>query len=430
MNRRNSKSRLPLVSAGRFAVLRPFWITGPAIVFGCWCVVSAWQFGGKQAGIDFYQMWAASQVQGRSGVANLYDPDTGARLGQEFIRRASEGNNPDFLAVAKYWKVLESFSSPFLYAVFRTLPSRDYLTAFDTYRTVCLAALVTAIGILGYLMRFTVAQTALLVGLCSRFFDPVLSDIRVGNVNQLQLLALAVAFYLVVIDQRWRRITGSAIVAAMILFKPNVSLVALALILAPLFQRRWRRLSESLAGLAVGSCFALALGSLSARSPVAWVQWIERMRTFPEAILARNGNLSLQRVVGARLPFVNPTVAAFAVVILLVGSYLRGSRTAEETQPRQLLLLTGALLGSILAPPLVWLHYLVLSIPAAMLLMSPSFPKGTRIVAVSSFVLIACLPFHALPVDRAIPMLTGTVLLFGLTLWHLSRSSPQKIEER
>lgn len=389
-------------------------------------MISAWNIGSRQAGIDFYQFWAGAQAQGRPDIVNLYDPATGARLGQEFIERAKrDPHADDLLAVARYWRVLESYSSPFLYATFKVFPADDYLEAFDVYRTICLAALVIAVAILGSLFRYSLAVTAILIGISSRFFDPTLSDIRVGNVNQLQLLGLAAACWLLVREHRWGRVSACALIAIAVLFKPDTAIAIPLLLISAAVHRRWNHLLDEVAGFAAGSFLAITVGSLSARSAGAWQQWIHRIEVFPAAIVARSGNISLERMIAFRMPLFRPSIAALIVIVLMVGAELFGSRGDDEhrSENNDLLLLTGGVAGGLLAAPLVWLHYLTLTIPAAMLLMSPARPGRARIAAAVAFVLLAASPFHATKIDLAIPMLLGLVLLCGVTVRELSMKS-------
>ena len=102
------------------------------------------------------------------------------------------------------------------------------------------------------------SAAALLVTLGVGWFAPALSDVRVGNVNRVQLGWLALYLGLA----SCRRLGGGRnVVAGLVLglgvaFKPNLAFPALTLGLGWMVLGRWRKLFLQVAGAAGGACWS------------------------------------------------------------------------------------------------------------------------------------------------------------------------------
>src|SRR4029079_5452950 len=104
-------------------------------------------------GLDFYQFWVVAQVAGRPDVADIYDYDTRARLGAEYIRRAEADEESERRRViAPHWPVLEPTATPLSYAASRPLALCGFERALLAFALAGLAAAAAGLLLLARLL--------------------------------------------------------------------------------------------------------------------------------------------------------------------------------------------------------------------------------------------------------------------------------------
>jgi hypothetical protein len=332
-------------------------------------ILVAWAYGTRGQGLDFYQFWIGGQTAHRAGGGNFYSIESRNVLGAEFLLRAQTTEGSDrMLAVATARPQLELFSTPLLYATFGVF-SGHYDHDLLAYKIICLLATIAAILLLGAALGYSPARALLVLAYVLLLFEPLRSDIRVANVNQLQLFLIALYLWLGADTRRsWRVVAAGFVLVLAILFKPNVALLLPLLVAQRLFAGEKARLARELAGAALGTVAGLVIGSMFFRSALAWVDWLGAARTLSQTLLnARLGN------VAAALPLARSfgIVAPYLLLAILLGVVLfamhRHAKQGETTS-----LVAGlALLLYLLSAPLVWLHYLLLAIPLAMVILRP-----------------------------------------------------------
>ena len=160
------------------------------VVWGLW---SSWQLAARSPGLDFYQFWIGAQ-EAPHARGQLWSPETRARLGTEYYNRAvmREGSNR-MASVAQSRRELELFSTPFLYTCFGALPNR-YEPAYLLWRIVSLLSLVAAVALIARALGWHLAPALFFLAFVLLLFQPLKSELRVGNVNEIQLLMIAAYF--------------------------------------------------------------------------------------------------------------------------------------------------------------------------------------------------------------------------------------------
>jgi hypothetical protein len=111
-------------------------------------LTAAWADNEYSAGFDFYQFWVVGQALGQPEVGNVYADAERRRIGATFLEQARAGDTPRQLAVAEVRPVLETYSTPFLYATFRFFSTGNYETDYRNYRLIQLALLVAGLAML------------------------------------------------------------------------------------------------------------------------------------------------------------------------------------------------------------------------------------------------------------------------------------------
>ena len=421
-------------------------VKGLAVLLAAFAVQTAWGRAGASAAIDYYQFWVVGQAVARGDAADVYSDAERARLGAVFLSAAREAavGSPEQrrrsrqLLAARHRPVLETWSTPSLYAALGSLAGGSYDRDRVAFQRLSLAAYTGAIAALAASLGFSLAAGALLVALLVGGFDPFASDAQVGNVNRLLLAALAAGLALLRLgDRPWNRLAAGAVLGAAATFKPNLSFAAATLLLGWLAAGAWHRAAWLAAGLAAGTAFAVAAASAWFGSGQAWLQWAAR---FPELMGAQplavaEGNYAMLRLLEQAVGW-RPGAAAPALLFAAAAAaiWLSVRRAPERfASPRARFELDASLVAlgavaSLLVARLAWLHYYVLAIPAALVLLRPrAAERGPRRLALPLAALLAIAGGPVAPLVGSSPTAlaalasAGALLLFALLVADLRR---------
>ncbi|HEX3109628.1 MAG TPA: glycosyltransferase 87 family protein, partial [Thermoanaerobaculia bacterium] len=310
---------------------------------------SAWNTASTSHGLDFYQFWIGGQEAPHVRGA-LWSPETAKSLGSTYYYRAVSGKSERMYVVAQGRRELELFSTPFLYTCFGLLPA-DYDRAYLIWSILGLASLVAAIAMIARALRWPLPALLFFLAFVLLLFQPLTSELRVENVNELQLLIIAAYF---VTPPAIR----GAILGIAIALKPNVA-IALPLVAAFEIAHDRRKLLPEMLGVAAGGTAAVAVSAAYFRSATVWIAWLRAARTLSQNVYARDtGNVAPALFLGR--------YAWVLAIVLTVGAMFLVIRHREASAPFAVSL---GLVVYLLSAPLVWLHYLLLAIPLAMILL-------------------------------------------------------------
>jgi hypothetical protein len=395
--------------------------------------------------MDFYQFWVVAQIIGRADVPSIYAEDAHPRLGAEFIRRSfTDDDSERRRAAAAAWKVLEPTATPMLYSAFRPFTAFAYDDAHLAFRLLSLIALAAGVLAIALLLGHPAAVALLMLAVVTITFRPLKTDVQVGNINEIQLAVVATYLWLSSrLDGGRGQVLAGAVLGALILFKPNLLAVLPLLAATWIVHGRRPKLVRQAAGAVVGGLIALGVTAVVFGSLAPWREWFEFMRAFPPAkIPLRFGNVGLARLLYETMdlhltPWLAPVFLGVALACVWMGRG-RGLSAADGDARRVLFEDTAALSAGcfvyLLSAPLVWIHYLLLAVPAALLLLRE--PEGTGRAAGVCGVLVV-LALVAIAVDpvadlfqmydlyqQAALTVAGLLVLFALTLRELARPRP------
>lgn len=385
-------------------------LTVLAALVALYAAATVWRQNERAAGLDFYIYFVAGQLAGRADVENIYGAEVQERVGEEYFERAQRSGSEIRRYDAQRRRRLDLVSSPFLYSTLRWT-SRDYELALTQYHVAVLFAFIAGVLLLGRAARLSWASSLFLLAGLLLWFRGFEADLRVGNVNSFQLLAIAVA--VAVPRARW------FLLGALLLFKPNVMFVPLLFAVSRLARREFRALMIELASGAAGALAAIVIAAITYGSPRVWLQWVRAANDFYHRLptrMERNVTpaLSLFHEHGEWVSYV---LAALLVLVVCVAIWRSRSDDA--------LLLAGlGILVYLLTANVVWLHYMVLVIPIAVALLRW---RVTAILAVAALLLIAEEPFEMLAGRAAFEVeawLIGPALfaLFACGVWSVWRT--------
>ena len=375
-----------------------------------YAVVVTWRQHERAAGLDFYIYFVNAQLAGREDVANIYDRDTQLRIGEEYYERAQRGTSELRKFDAKRRRFLDSVSSPFLYTTLGWV-SRDYDRALQQYHLLVLAAFIAGFLLLARAVRLSWAGALFLLSALLLWYRGFEADLRVGNVNSLQLLMLGISL--------WCPPLIAGVIAGMLIaFKPNLILVPLLLAVARMAAPDWRRLRLELLGGAIGGAIAFTAAAIHYGSFAIWLQWIARANEFYHRLPTRTErNITpLLTLFHEHGPW--PSYALALLLTIAAALAIWRGRSRDDVT-----IIGVAILIYLLSATVVWLHYMVLVIPIALAL---TRWRTTAVVSLLALAAIAEEPFEWLTGTAVYPndaKLIGPALvaLFVCAMWRLAR---------
>lgn len=387
-----------------------------AALAAIYAVVVTWRQNERAAGLDFYIYYVNAQLAGRQDVdntvANIYDRDVQARIGEEYYERAQRSGSELRRFDAQRRRFLDSVSSPFLYTCLGWV-SRDYDRALWQYHALVFAAFILGYLLIARALRLSWPAALFLLAGLLLWYRGFEADLRVGNVNSLQLLMLGASLLS-------PPLLAGAFAGMLIAFKPNLIFVPLLLAVARVASRDWPRLRLEVLGGAIGVVVAIVAAAIHYGSFGVWVQWVARANEFYHRLPTRTERnvtplLALFQEHGAWLSYV---VALLLTIVAAVAIWRGRSRD-------DVLIVGLAILIYLLSATVVWLHYMVLVIPIALALLRW---RTTALVSLLALAAIAEEPFEMLTRTAVFPndaKLLGPALfaLFTCATWKLAKGT-------
>jgi len=385
---------------------------------GALAVISAaavtWRQNERAAGLDFYIYFVAGQLAGRADVDNIYSPEVQARIGEEYYERAQHSGSELRKYDAQRRRRLDNVSSPFLYSTLRWV-SRDYERALTQYHALVMFAFIAGFLLIARVVRLSWASSLFLLAALLLYYRGFEADLRVGNVNSLQLMMIGLALSVPPVF--------AGVIAGMLLcFKPNFMFVPLLLAFARIASREWKRLRLETAGAVLGAAIAILAGAVTYGWQV-WIQWISAANQFYHRLQTR-----AERNVTPALPWFQEygEWVSYVIAAALIGITCVAIWIGRKNENRDPLIVGVAILIYLLSANVVWLHYMVLVIPIALALMKH---RATAIVALLALAAIAEEPFEMIVGRAAAPiesmLITPAFLaLFVCAIWKLSHRDP------
>jgi len=401
---------------------------------------------GRQApGDDYWRPWAAARALTSGAIHNVYN-----REGREELCRVATSSDstvrisPREHAVAT--KVCQYDSgnlrypgadivhTPALLSFVHLLSTGRFGFDHRVFVLVSVLCFLWAVYTLARLLGFSRVQALLAAVLVGLTLEGEAEDLRMNNVNQIQLALLAGFLAFQSRSKKWADLASGLILGIAIAFKPNLALVPITVGMTWVGCRQFHKLGWACLGLGAGGAFAVGFSSI-VLSAACWSNWLRTVGEFVGDRPMEPANLSLQILLTQKTGM-NLTPHSLVAMLLLVA-YL-GLRPLWSRKDCQLPIVfartfAATSLGPILmlmSSRLVWTHYMILAIPGVLFLVRSSVARGglQRWLGV-----IAYLPLttgaHKYVVQQlqswsAGSMVTqnvGAMLMLAGVLWELNR---------
>ncbi|GMV23171.1 MAG: hypothetical protein AMXMBFR57_31200 [Acidimicrobiia bacterium] len=393
--------------------------------------VDRWQQARQSVCIDFFTLWAVARTA-PDLPGPIYERPTQYRMAEasrNHAVRAGSIHEQRAMALSDqiYGDRLDATGSPLAYALVGWASTGNYDRDLLAFTVVSYLSFALAILAFCRVLGYSLAGTALAFTAFGMCFTPLLSDVRVANLNQLQLLGLAGFVWTM---HRGASFWAGAILGASIVFKPLTILVLLILVAVRVMDGRGLTRDRLPHGVGAGAAVAIALGALYFGTPFVWVEFAQSLaRTLTAGYPLAHGNFAPAAVLSA---LTGATIPMLAGGLALVGALVVLWRTrgrAVVASPDETFLIVGA--GTcliLLSSGLVWVHYYVLLIPLCLYLLAharDSQPSATVSTTAGASALVLFSPaLHntmSTPLQSAALVNLGTVLLFVVCIVHWAR---------
>ena len=347
--------------------------------------VARWTYTKAALDIDYFTLWSVPHAVARlppaAQVPDIYTSavqrDMGALLLEEArgLPRDSPQVRATQITASLYDGRVDATGTPFVYAIVGLLSSPDFAGDAAVFQFVSAVCFLIALGLLLRTLRFPLWSAVLALVFFGLEFTPIRADVRVGNINQLQLLTLAL---FIVLSTKGRPLVAGLALGFGAALKPNLLPVAIAALLFALAARDYRRLTRTMTGLLTAIAIAVAIGATYFGSLVAWGDFVRSVpATLGQGYPLENGNYGLAELLSTvtTLP-VAQTIVALAVGVVIMVTVIRRRRGSDANGSAAFhdsFLAAGVGIAlMLLASRLAWLHYYALTIPAALYLLRPT----------------------------------------------------------
>jgi Glycosyltransferase family 87 len=286
---------------------------------------------------------------------------------------------------------IEAVGTPFLFMVIGAISSGSYAVDQKRFVLLCTTCLLVSMLILKNVLHFSWLEASLLLLFVATDYGPVLSDVRVGSVNEIQLLA--VVSFIFCMTRNQPLLSGLAIGTAT-MFKPTTGLVLLLALIAGVADRDYRQLARMFVGclIGTGASFLLSVAYFGRAG-----MWIEFLRSLAKTLNGVTYSLQFGNFSLPALLFGATGVRSAAIPLVLVGAFswmlfatrrredTVGSEVSKEAATRRMhsafAVGGGGCAIMLLSSPLVWLHYYLLLLPLSLYVIRQATVDGRNIFA-------------------------------------------------
>ncbi len=380
-------------------------------------------------GPDLYQYWVVNQVR-RHGPPGLDNPYTQqSQYTRHMSMVASASADAKLKAAQSFRAELDLNNSPLLYAVFAWLPE-SYPQAYALHVALSALFFLAAMALLAraYALdrnQWTYASYCLALLLA---FDPVLTDLRAGNVNAFQLAVVAGLVWLAKARPRAATAIGfGALAAFCVLFKANTAIVVASLAGCFWLRQggRWVAWAAA-AGLVTGGCL-WAWSCVWFGSWTIWGQWFDfafvqhgGRLAFPVHIGNFSTPLLVSQVLGTGVAgsvALGLGALALGASMLLAagGAGARGRTAGIAREPSRMVAL--GMSATMVCSPLAWVHHFTLLVLPATYLLLCGGVLGKRLAAAALLMASGVLTMFWADEPEAAMLTAAVIGLSWIPLW-------------
>lgn len=367
-----------------------FWL---GLVLALTGVVHVSKIGRQAVGRDFYQVWLPALAQKDPRGVDLYSVEDRQALGRYAMTFIDDpGVSPALRSAILYCDKtyphhLAGNFTPAMLLAHLPFVDQDYDASLAAFNAVSLAMVLLGLVLLARVAGLSETSTLLVMAALLWWFLPLRNDTIDSNVNRLQLGVVGLSLWL---SHRWQhggvQFAAAALIGALVMFKPNLALLPVLLLAAPMSVQHWRRVGVQLGGNVLGAAAMLVAPIWRFGDKATWSNWLANIKQVHQNVYAiEDGNIATARLImeitGMNLSVLLVTLLTVLAIALIAVASKRGRDT-------RLFAAGAAPLIAIVSSQLAWPHYALLLAP--LIIAVAAKPRiGAGAVLAISYIIIA-----------------------------------------
>jgi len=347
-------------------------------------LLGAWQYTRDYPGIDYYVTWVASDAVSNDTRHDIYEETSQYRLTFEYRKKARDlVDAPQQLQAANYIEKLDFTATPFLYWVTGLLATGSYATDLAIWQALTLLLVTTSILVICRLLGYSPINSMVVLLPVLAWFMPLYSNLRVANVNGIQLGLITLIVYLLK-----RRAEGFSLfitgllTGMLVMYKPNLAPVGLLFAGVWVVRQHYLKLSLAVSGMAAGAFVSVLVSSVWLGSTTAWLNWFSYIRQYMDGGPGeRGGNYAIITQLSSDASSLTQLAAAVILCLLCLVLFwwerrgdgdpdLHKNNEDREFIENTTFIAMGCII-MILTSSMVWLHYYLLTLPMIIIALRP-----------------------------------------------------------
>jgi Glycosyltransferase family 87 len=359
-------------------------------VMGAYVTVTALK---TSAGIDFYQFWGVSHAQkfSNGGLSSPYQEMANYEALLDWYSAGSDDLRLKAANLANhqlYSVGLDLIGTPLIFALYGFF-SKNYSHAYVVFQTIQSILFGTAIVVL-FLHRKVKCRYFIALSLLIPCYSPLVSNIRVGNINSFQLFLIVA--YILFFDRVVKRSSGRMVylygvicisfLVLLTMVKPNMIIVTMLLSASLLSAHGLKVYISSLVTGLFSGLALICVSCLYFNSWLVWSDWYHYLSDNKSKLFypVHNGNYSTVCIAFEQFGLnKNTSIIIVVLCIFLHGLYvlLRDKNvevtyfeylknTSVELLKDPFLTVSLGITITLAISPLVWWHYYIISLVPAL----------------------------------------------------------------
>lgn len=371
--------------------------------------------------IDYFTAWSVPKALSVTKAADIYTPEDQKALG-DVIRQLAESPTASLHQTSATKTIMELYDgridatgTPFIYALIGLSASGDYAKDRRNYIIICLICFMVSLLILCRLLKFSFIISLLMITFFVSAYAPIIADIKVGNVNQIQLFILTLFIWLTAKSEH--SLAAPVILGIGAMFKPTTAAVCLLSLLSPMIRREYRILIRRIFGIGIGAMLAFLISVIWFSSIRIWLHFFQSLpKTLNFSYPLAHGNFSFTKLIFDA--FGKNMSLLVSGILIAAFSYAIWKSKNSDTDDRNLtegFVISGIGIAiPLLSAGLIWVHYYILLIPLILFMMRP-VSEHTRQMPVAKYAGISSF-FSLLILSRVCDFLTISLYIQSLMI--------------
>lgn len=318
--------------------------------------------------MDFFNYWVVAKSLAQDRTLNVYDDKIENDLRDYWTKKFTPHHDQHIQDTVNFREAvgLHLVATPFLFACTSIFALLDFDASYLSFQILQLLLALAAITLFLRELKLPWNTVLILNSIFFFVFTPIHWEVDIGNGCTFQLLAASLLVYLL---NRQHYLAAGLVTGIAIGLKPNFLWIPTAVFIFWLSERQWRPAMKSISGALLGLCSAFVISKLYWGSDAHWSYWYQE--TFVKLVrredyLTKYANLSPIQII-FEITNINQVLlgTVFAVLWLIV---LFLTSPAARSQKNYAYLIAVGSMGLLLVPKIVWFNYLLMIIPALLLL--------------------------------------------------------------